>query len=136
MNIDTGLAAVIIAVLIFYLRLIVIQRETARRSRLQNSKSVQKSNLTAGSKTKKGASVRQKKKTSQAGKTPVQATPNRSILSNSKLDLSIAGAGLLAIFVGVLANAGVIGLATLQSYWWIPTSLGIIAFIWAFKLPK
>jgi len=31
MNIDTGLAVVIIAVLVFYLRLIIIQRQRAKR---------------------------------------------------------------------------------------------------------
>jgi hypothetical protein len=115
MNIDTGLAAVIIAVLIFYLRLIVLQREQAKRARL--------------------AVLKTPKKTRKAGGVPPRPPQSLSILSKNRVDLAIAGAGLLAILVGVLANAGTIGLPGLQTYWWLPTALGIVAFSWAFKLP-
>lgn len=120
MKIDTGLAAVIVAVLVFYLRLIVIQREAARRARLEAQK----------------AATKASKKGKKSGAPVARTSASRSILSKNKLDLAIAGVGLLAIVVGALANAGVIGLPVLQTYWWAPLSLGIVAFSWAFKLPK
>jgi divalent metal cation (Fe/Co/Zn/Cd) transporter len=115
MNMDTGLAAVIIAVLIFYLRLIVLQREQAKRARL--------------------AALKPSRKTRKTGASQPQPAQNFSILSKNRVDLAIAGAGLLAILIGVLANAQVIRLPALQTYWWLPTALGIVAFSWAFKLP-
>ena len=115
MIIDTGLAAVIIAVLIFYLRLIVLQREQAKRARM--------------------AALKPPKKISKGKAAPPPAPQNFSILSSNRIDLAIAGAGLLAILLGVLANARLIPLPALQTYWWLPTALGIVAFSWAFKLP-
>jgi hypothetical protein len=116
MNIDPGLAIVIIAVLIFYLRLIVLQREQAKRARLAAQKPL--------------------KKTRKDKTDPPRPPQNFSIVSKNRVDLAIAIAGLLAILAGVLANARVFSLPVLQTYWWLPTALGIVAFSWAFKLPK
>lgn len=114
MNLDTGLAVVILAILIFYLRLIALQRERARRTAAQ---------LAARGKKGKGK-----------GRAP-QSTPRYSILSQNRRDWVIAGTGMLAIVLGMLLNAGVL-LPAVQSYWWVPTALGIIAFSWAFQLQK
>ena len=114
MKIDTGLAVVLAAVLIFYLRLIIIQRERVKRARREANAAAQ------GAKKKKAASS-----------TPAA---NYSLLSKKRLDLVIAGVGVLAIIVGVLLNAAVIPSPALQPYWWLPTAFGIIAFSWAFKL--
>ena len=116
MNIDTGTAAVIIAVLIFYLRLIILQRESARQARQPAPKTTKKSRKAGNPAAPKAAGI--------------------SILSKSRIDLAIAGAGLLAALVGMLAYAKIIQMPALQTYWWLPTSLGILAFGTAFKLPK
>ena len=113
MNIDPGLIVVIVAVLIFYLRLIIMQRERARR--------VAHIQAQASKKTKKGKA---------APATP----PGFSVLSKNRTDLAIAGVGVLAILSGVALNANLLKLAVLQPYWWLPTAAGIIAFSWAFKL--
>lgn len=114
MNIDTGMAVVIVAVLLFYLRLIIIQRERARRAA--------KTALPVG---------KSQQKKPQAGEDFVA---RYSILSPKRRDLVIAGGGMLAIAVGILVNLEWIGMPGWQAYWWVPTALGIIAFSWAFKL--
>jgi hypothetical protein len=115
MNIDTGLAVVVVAVLIFYLRLIGMQRERARRA---------------------AHALAQPPKKSRKGKAEALPAPrpNYSILSRNRLDRIIAGGGLLAILVGVTLNAGWVALPPLNAYWWVPTALGIVAFSWAFKI--
>jgi hypothetical protein len=114
MNIDTGLAVVIIAVLIFYLRLIGLQRERIKRLA-----------------TAPQASGKNKKKpANQVGR----SQPRYSILSPRKRDRIIAGLGAALILVGVLLYLNILPLPSVQPYWWIPTSIGIVAFSWAFKL--
>lgn len=112
MNIDTGLAVVIGAVLIFYLRLITLQRERAKQARR-----MAEANLSA------------KKKTKQ----PAQS-PSYSVLSPSRRDRVIGGLGALLILIGVLLYMKILPLPVLQTYWWIPTSVGIVAFSWLFRL--
>jgi hypothetical protein len=114
MNIDTGLAIVIVAVLIFYLRLIIIQRERVKRvSRIPETGSHKKKKLK---------------------EQPQASLPRYSILSPMLRDRAIAMVGVLAILVGVLLNTKIIPLPTAQPYWWLPTAIGIVAFSWAFKL--
>lgn len=114
MNIDTGLAVVIVAVLVFYLRLIVLQRERAKQAT-------------------QGLDSRVKNK--KQGKTATREAVSRySILSPRRQDRVIAGIGALLILLGVLAYSQIALFASLQTYWWIPTSIGIVAFSWAFKL--
>jgi hypothetical protein len=113
MNIDTGLAVVIVAVLIFYLRLIILQRQRAKmatQARLQ---------------------VAQKGK---KGKEPPPPPPRYSVISPNKYDRIVGAAGAVAIVLGVLLNAGLLPFPAAQPYWWIPTAVGIVAFSWAFKL--
>ena len=112
MNIDTGMAVVIVAVLIFYLRLIIIQRERVKR--------VSQTPAKAGKKKNKDQSL--------------GAGTRYSILSQSSRDRVVAGIGVFAILVGILLNMKIIPLPAVQPYWWIPTALGVVAFSWAFKL--
>ncbi len=112
MNIDTGLAVVIAAVLIFYLRVIVLQRERAKQVR----RSVE-ANLSA------------KKKAKQPSQPPTY-----SVLSPNRRDQVIGGFGVFLIVIGVLLYAKIIPAPVLQTYWWIPTSIGIVAFSWLFRL--
>jgi hypothetical protein len=114
MKIDTGLAIVILAVLVFYLRLIVIQRQRAK-------------------------SVAQAKKASQIGKKkgkkqPAAPQPGYSIISKSKLDRAIAIGGVLLMVLGILLYIKLIPIPSFQPYWWVPTAAGIVLFSWAFKL--
>jgi hypothetical protein len=114
MNIDFGLAVVLAASLIFYLRLIILQRERVKRNRQELEAAARKS------KQRKGV--------------PPGPRPSYSILSKNRVDLAIAGVGVLAIIFGAMLNANMIQYASLRSYWWLPMALGILAFSWAFKL--
>jgi hypothetical protein len=110
MPIDAGTAIVIGAVLIFYLRLIILQRERAKRARQASS---------AAGKGKKGG---------KAG-----AQQQFSILSPNLRDRIIGGAGVVAILAGILLNRQMLPWEVFHTYWWLPTALGIIAFSWAFR---
>lgn len=115
MNIDTGLAVVIIAVLIFYLRLITLQRERAKR--------LAQAPLPASQQTKK-----------QKSPAPAHLQQRYSILSTRRSDLAIAALGIVAILAGILLYMSVLPLSPIQPFWWLPTAAGIVAFSWAFKL--
>jgi hypothetical protein len=108
MNIDPGLVIVIVAVLIFYLRLILQQRQRAKQMA--------------------------PKPTGRSKKNRPAAEPdNYRLLSQNPRDLVIAGLGLAAVLFGILLYTDVLPLPVVQTYWWIPAALGIIAFSWAFK---
>lgn len=111
---DVGLAIVIGAVLIFYLRLILLQRERIKRAK-----------RTASQVSKKSAPGKSVQK---------EPAPRYSILSQKRGDLVIAGVGLLVMLAGVAINAGWINVPALQGFWWLPTAIGIVAFSWAFSL--
>ncbi len=113
MHIDTGLVVVTAAALIFYLRLIILQRQRAKQAAHVR--------LLAAQKAKKG-------------KTQPAPPPRYSIVSPNKYDRIVGGVGALAIAAGVLLNAGLLHLPAAQPYWWIPTAVGIVAFSWTFKL--
>jgi sterol desaturase/sphingolipid hydroxylase (fatty acid hydroxylase superfamily) len=117
MNLDTGLAVVILAILIFYLRLIILQRERVKRSAAQLA-----ALRSAAGKTK-----------GKAEKRPPVSQSQYSILSRKRRNWVIAGAGAAAILLGLLLNAG-LAFPSMRSYWWIPLALGIVAFSWAFGL--
>lgn len=114
MNIDTGLAVVIVAVLIFYLRLIGLQRERVKRL----------------STPPQGSQKKTKKQEIQSER----SSPRYSILSPRRRDRVIAGAGAVAILVGVLLYLSILPIQAAQPYWWIPTAIGIVAFSWAFQV--
>lgn len=112
MNIDPGLAVVILAVLIFYLRLIILQRERVKRS--------SQTPVATG-------------KSKKAKPPPSTPAPRYSILSENRRARAIGLAGAVAILLGVVINAQLIPWLTSEPYWWILTAIGIIAFSWAFK---
>ena len=112
MNIDPGLVIVIVAVLIFYLRLIVLQRQRAKQI------------------APKPAAGNKKKARSQPEAPPVRY----SIITQNRGGRVIGVAGAIAILVGILLNAGLLPFPLGQTYWWVPTALGIIAFSWLFTL--
>ncbi len=114
MNIDTGLAVVIIAVLIFYLRLIGLQRERVKRLATASQSNAKK-----------------KKPTESQTK---QSLPKYTILSPHTRDRAIAGFGVVMIGVGVLLYLSILPIPAAQPFWWIPTAIGIVAFSWAFHL--
>lgn len=119
MPIDIGTVVIVAAVLIFYLRLIIIQRERAKRLR-------QPVPPAAKGKSKK-----------KAGKQPSAPAPDAraqfSILSPNRRDWVIAGVGAGAVILGILFNQGILPGAAAQEYWWLPVALGIVAFSWAFR---
>ena len=120
MPIDTGLVVIIVAALVFYLRLILLQRDRARRAAVQ----------LASSSAMKQAKRPDKRSASRLAPSPLQAY---SIISTSKRDWIIAGSGILLILVGVLLNQKLIPIPLAQNYWWLPVAIGILAFSWGFK---
>ena len=111
MNIDPGLVIVIVAVLVFYLRLIIQQRQRAKQTTIKPpARSIKKGN-----------------------NQPAADADRYQLLSSNPRDLLIAGVGALAILVGILLYIDLLPFQTLQTYWWIPTALGIVSFSWAFK---
>lgn len=115
MKLDTGLAVVILAVLIFYLRLITLQRQRAKQVK---QSLVEEAN----------------RKNKKKGKQQIASAPRYSVLSTKKIDRIIGIAGGILILCGVLLYASVLPLPVLQTYWWVPTAIGIVAFSWLFQL--
>ncbi len=113
MKLDIGLVVVVAAALVFYLRLIIIQRQRIKR--------LAQPAPTSGKK-KKGASSKDE-----------SFTKKYAILSSNRWDWIIAGIGALAVLAGLLLYGHIIPLPAVQSYWWIPTAAGIVAFSWGFK---
>ena len=113
MNLDPGLAVVIVSVLIFYLRLIILQRERVKRAAQPVAPAQSK-----------------KKDSSRQPKPPI----NYSLLSLKPKDRLIAGTGALLMVIGLLLNNRLLPLPALQDYWWLPMAVGIVGFSWAFKL--
>ena len=111
MRIDPGLVVIIVAVLVFYLRLIILQRERVKRAAYQPKPSSKK----------KGKRVQ------------IAPAPQYSIISKDKRDWIIAGSGILLILIGVLLNLKVVPIPLAQNYWWLPVAIGIVAFSWGFK---
>jgi len=111
MRIDPGLVVIVGAVLAFYLRLIILQRQRAKQAAYQPKPSGKKK------------------------KQPPQPPPivRYSIISDNKRDWIIAGAGILLVFLGIMLNLKVIPIPLAQTYWYIPVALGIVAFSWGFK---
>jgi hypothetical protein len=110
MRIEPGLVVIIVAVLVFYLRLIILQRERVKRAAYQPKP--------AG-----------KKKAKPSKKMPA---PQYSIISKDKRDWIVAGSGIFLIFIGILLNLKVFPIPLAQNYWWLPVAIGIVAFSWGF----
>lgn len=120
MKIDIGVAVVIFAVLVFYLRLIILQRQRAKQLPRKQQGAAK-------------TSQRAKNKSNAPDLTPKPA-PRYTILSHKRRDQAIGIAGILLILTGILLNSGIVYIPSLQPFWWIPTSLGIVAFSWLFQL--
>lgn len=136
MDIDPGFIVVVGAVLIFYLRLIVIQRQRARRARqapatLSRPAPRSKAGVRSGAASQKQTSTGQKKST-RSNQPAAFEMEQYSILSPRRSDRIIGAVGLVLLLVGMILFAGI--LPALQPYWWVPAAIGIIAFSWAFKL--
>ncbi len=114
MKIDPGLAVVVGAALVFYLRLILLQRQRARQ---------------AGPARRAPAAAKRK-----GGAPPAPAAPRYSILSQNRRNQIIGGVGLAALLAGALLKAGALGGLPVEPYWWILVSLGMVGFSWAFAL--
>ncbi len=110
---DTGTIIVVAAVLLFYLRLIIIQRQHAKqlvRERAGASNSKKKGNRPA----------------------PAITPAPLGILSTNRRDWAAGVIGLVLIILGVLLRAG-IGFYPYNAYWWIPVVIGLIPFSLAFR---
>ncbi|OGO35810.1 MAG: hypothetical protein A2W35_20905 [Chloroflexi bacterium RBG_16_57_11] len=110
MNIDPGLVIVIVAVLIFYLRLIVLQRQRAKQLAPKPA---------ASKKKVKGH--------------PITPGAPYTIITQNRRDRVIGIVGAVAILVGIFLNLGLLPFPLAQTYWWLPTALGIVAFSWLFS---
>ena len=119
MKLDTGLIVVILAVLIFYLRMIIIQRQRVKR-------------ISAASKAGSGKEG-QSKKNRGATKTPTPP-PNYSVLSPNRRDRVIGIVGSILIVIGAFLYSGLNPWPAAQAFWWIPAAGGIVAFSWLFRL--
>ncbi len=116
MNIDRGMVVIIIAVLAFYLRMIILQRQRAKQAAAYQPKP-------AG-----------KNKNKRPGNPPARLpAPDYSIISKDKRDWIIAGAGISLVLIGILLNLKAIPIPLAQTYWWLPVAIGIVAFSWGFK---
>ncbi len=125
-TLDPGLVVVIVAVLIFYLRLIGLQRERVRRLAHRSAPSSKRSRRGSPPPAKATAV-----KDSSAGG---DAHLRYSLLTRKRSSLLIAAAGVALIVLGLLLNLAWLPLAASQPYWWIPTALGIVMFSWAFQV--
>ena len=109
MKIDFGLAVVVLAVLVFYLRLIILQRQRVKR-------------LAAAA------------ETTRKGKPKAAATPDYSIFSPRRSDRIIGTLGIVAMIAGALLYAHILSWEPGNTYWWVPAAGGVLAFSWMFKL--
>lgn len=114
MQIDFRVIIVVCAMLIFYLRLIWLQRE--RNRRLERSKPVGK---------------QQKRKDQDRIE---HAQKFYSIISENPRDRLIGCLGATGIVAGTILASGYLPWAWMQSWWWLPLSIGMVAFSWLFKL--
>ena len=109
MKIDFGLAVVILAVLVFYLRLIILQRQRVKR-------------------------LASSHETTKKGKPKEPASPDYSIFSRRGSDRIIGMLGIAAMVAGALLYAGLPTWEPGNTYWWIPAAGGVVAFSWMFRL--
>ncbi len=120
MQLDLGTVILVVAVLVFYLRLIIIQQQRAWRLATYTLEQAARPRR----KSKKGA-----------GQARQEPRPARmfSILSPRPLDRLIALTGVIAIVLGILLNLSLLPLPWALPYWWLPVSADIVAFSFAFR---
>ena len=115
-NLDWGIVAIILACLVFYARLLMVQRRKSKEWENRGNERV--------SGRKKG----RRKKQGPATEKPVLGS-----FSRRKRDWLVGGIGYLFVMLGVLLYMGYIQHETWQSMWWFPVSIGIIGFSWFFN---
>ncbi len=112
MPIDAGTAIVVAVFLLFYLRLIILQRRLAQQLRLP-----------------------QKRAGNKKERTKEKNAPERySIVSRSRTDWLIAALGLLLMLVGLFINKQIFGTSIPAAYWWIPAAVGGLLINFGFRL--
>ncbi|HZW03174.1 MAG TPA: hypothetical protein VFF68_04565 [Anaerolineaceae bacterium] len=116
LNLDWGIASIILACLVFYARLMMAQRRRARAAESQGKERV--------SGRKKGS----RKKSSGPVEKPVFGA-----FSRKKRDWIVGGVGYAFVMLGVLLRMGYLQSETWGPMWWFPVSLGIIGFSWFFN---
>ena len=121
MKLDTGLVVVMLAVLVFYLRLITLQRQKAKRVNLERQ-------AQASAAAKKGG------KKGNQGQPPARQVTDYSILSPNKPDRVGGIAGVVLILAGVFLYSGLNPWPAAADYWWLPMAAGIVLFSWLFQL--
>jgi|WetSurMetagenome_2_1015567.scaffolds.fasta_scaffold330788_2 hypothetical protein len=108
MKLDYGVIIAVGAALLFYLRLILLQRQRAKRynlARAQNQKNA----------------IKKKNK-----KKVEKDQPSISDQLGFKIDnWYILGAGIVVLLFGAFMNASPLFTTTVRSFWWIPIVLGI-----------
>ena len=109
MNLDTGTIVTIVCVLLFYLRLTIIQRQRIKRAQHQYAEVAKKNS---------------KKKTGSGQKPEIKYNRLGVHFRNWWM---VAGALVLITFGAVIAATHFIG-PSLSTYWWIPVNLGIVLF--------
>ena len=120
MKLDTGLVVVIVAVLVFYLRMIILQRQRAKRINQERQAQASKASAKGG---KKG----------KAGQQPAARAPDYSILSPNRRDRIVGITGGVLILAGALLYSGLNPWPVAADYWWLPLSAGIVMFSWLFQ---
>lgn len=112
MKFDTGTIVTIVVVMIFYLRLIILQRQKVKVARYQYS-----------------AADKAKKKKNDDEPLKVQW----SALGVRVRNWWIAGSGIvLIIFGAVVVGTQFLG-SSLSSAWWVPVNVGILLFALALR---
>lgn len=117
MKFDPGTITVILACLIFYLRLLYTQRRKNQAAQ------------TAGSRKSASGRVKGSRKHGAAE----DNRPTFGSFSRNKRDWVVAAVGYLFIMIGVLLYTSVLKSEMWQPMWYLPTSIGIIAFSWLFN---
>lgn len=112
MSIDTGTAVVIAVFLLFYLRLIILQRRLAHQLA--------------------HAPKPTGKKKDRVNKKPEHQ--RYSIVSRNRMDWLIAGLGLLLMLFGLFLNKQVFDTPSTASLWWVPIAIGGLLINFGFRI--
>ena len=118
LDLDTGTIVVIIAVLIFYLRMILLQRQRAKRVNWERQ-----------------AYAANAAKSRKKGKAPPQPppTPDYSLVSRHPRDRVVGIVGVVLILLGVFLYSALNPWQAAADYWWVSLSAGIVLFSWLFQ---